>query len=124
MERRRNYRHTFQDSLAAEILVSGRPPARRARIVNLSLGGTVFVLEDQTIRLHADTWLIVRFKIPSGQFDYPARVIHNRLQETTVEHGAEFLPLSDARINQVRERSLWAFLIEEQRRAVRTRQVH
>lgn len=131
--RRRHYRHQFS---AGERLGVDLSPRRRIRveldlqdrksavigqIFNLSLSGMLVRLTDPAASLLKDDQLIASFAIPPRQdrLAVEAVVVHTRKFEDGIYYGLQFFPLPDPAANDERNKVLWQFLTEEQRRQMR-----
>lgn len=134
--RRKHYRHHFNASerlgvdlsprrrIRVELDSADRRPQIVGQIFNLSLSGMLVRLTDPAASLENDDQLTASFAIPPG----PARlvvdsvVVHSRKHEDGIYYGLRFLPLIDPAANDEREKVLWQFLTEEQRRQMRALQ--
>lgn len=119
MPQRNDYRHTFapQERLPLEILVSGRPPVVRGRIVNLSVTGALVEVGARTGSLRDSSWVMVRFEIPGRQFELHGRVVY--ADAANGMFGLCFVKLVDPKQHELQERDLWSFLLEQQRQQIR-----
>lgn len=103
--------------------VSGRglAGALRGEVLDLSLGGMRFRLPEATPALQPRERLQVSFCLADEEpFEVEAEVVY-RQQEPVDCRGVRFLPLAEPSVSEARERRLWQFLLDEQRRARRLR---
>jgi hypothetical protein len=114
--RRHDYRHTFppDDRLRVELSTPSGRPLSAGQIVNLSVGGMAVDLGEEAVRLAEDEPVRAHFAIPHGlrRFALEPAVVHTGGGPL----GLRFLPLADAAAQDERERALWVFLLDEQRR--------
>jgi hypothetical protein len=119
---RSNYRHYFarDDRLRVELSVAGGSRVVSGQIVNMSLGGIAVDLGDASFRLDPAEPVAAHFAIPHGlrQFALPAEVVHVEQTARGDRVGLQFLPPKDPDALEERERALWAFLLDEQRREI------
>lgn len=122
--RRQDYRHSFSasDQFKVELKFS-RPEAVHAGvIVDLSLGGMKVLLDDPTVEMAVDDRVEVDFSAPPGDvrsavpFNFNAIVVHKEVKAEQTYYCFEFLPHLDPALNELREKELWTFLMNEQRR--------
>ena len=118
--RRNDYRHQFADDDRLRVDLSALPGRRRVtgQMVNLSVGGLAF-LGDGSFRLDPAAPVVAHFAIPHGlrRFAIPSAVVHTAADGI----GLRFLPLEDPVAQEEREKALWVFLMDEQRRERRLR---
>lgn len=118
--RRNDYRHTFapDDRLRVELYDAGGPRLAVGQVVNLSLGGMAVDLGDTPFRLDPAHAVSARFSIPHGlrRFALASAVVHTHPTAEGGQLGLRFLPLDDLGAREERERALWVFLLDEQRR--------
>jgi hypothetical protein len=118
--RRNDYRHQFADDDRLRVDLSALPGRRRVtgQMVNLSVGGLAFQGE-APLRLDPGAPVVAHFAIPHGlrRFVIPSAVVHDGAGGV----GLRFLPLEDPVAQEEREKALWVFLMDEQRRERRLR---
>lgn len=121
--RRHDYRHQFgkHERIRVELEAPRQKKTLFGFIVNLSLGGMLVELEDQSIALAKDEECRAHFSIPSDgrPVVFDAVVIRAQPLSGIVQHSFHFLPLADPVEEEKREKNLWQFLMEEQRRRSR-----
>jgi hypothetical protein len=121
--RRRDYRHHFPhpSGLRAELASDGPSPVRlTADIVDLSIGGAALQIDEQTVGPAASRRWTVQLSLPTqAALSMSATCAHQRANGPTC--GFQFLPLADPLAQDDRERIIWRFLLEEQRKARRRR---
>jgi len=112
--RRQDYRHNFppDDRLQVE-LSSAEGDRSTGQIADLSIGGLAY-LGDVSFRLDSDEPITAHFAIPHGlrRFAISASVVHDAGDRI----GLHFLPLDDEEAQEERDKALWVFLLDEQRR--------
>lgn len=117
--RRRDYRHYFNPHERVRVELNASKPqiSLPGAIVNLSIGGMLVQLDDPTVTLRTDDQFRAGFTIP-GDRHLTFQAVVNRIQtwEGAVCHSFRFFPLLDPAENEARERALWLFLLDEQRR--------
>ncbi|HKI35959.1 MAG TPA: PilZ domain-containing protein [Gemmataceae bacterium] len=122
--RRNDYRHPFavDDRLRVELTAAGGRRLAAGQIVDLSVGGLAY-LGDAPIRLDPAHPVVVHFAIPHGlrRLAIPAAVVYTGAEEEGSPFGLRFLPLDDADAQEERDKALWVFLLDEQRRERRRR---
>jgi len=117
--RRYDYRHHFapDDRLRVELAFTG---GRRAvgQIVDMSVGGIAVALDDPTCRFDPADAVSAHFAIPHGlrRFALASAVVHRRAADEGNHFGLRFLPLDNLDAQESRDKSLWVFLLDEQRR--------
>jgi hypothetical protein len=118
--RRNDYRHQFapDDRLRVELSSPGSRRRAVGQMANLSVGGLAF-LGDGSFRLDPAAPVVAHFAIPHGlrRFAIPSAVVHTAADGI----GLRFLPLEDPVAQEEREKALWVFLLDEQRRERRLR---
>lgn len=118
--RRADYRHAFRPHERPAIAVHVRDAACRGEIVDLSLRGMAIQLESPVPltphdRIHAE------IEIPGDEkLSLMGEVIH-RAQPSSRQFGMRFLLPADLNAAESRDRVLWRFLMQEQRRQRRER---
>ena len=115
--RRSSFRCAFRldERLGVELLIPGKAP-RWGLIVDLSIRGMGVSLADPDAIGPPGQHFPVRFVIPPGtRFTLPA-VLVRASGPTQPILGIEFLPHPDPRFLAAREKTLWNFLLESQRR--------
>ncbi|HZT79009.1 MAG TPA: PilZ domain-containing protein [Gemmataceae bacterium] len=119
--RRHDYRHPFapDDRLRVELSAPGKHPVVTGQMVNLSVGGLAYLGEPPAGPEHGRR-VVAHFAIPHGlrRFAIPAEVVHGGEGDLL---GLRFLPLDDSEAQDERDKALWVFLMDEQRRAIRQR---
>jgi c-di-GMP-binding flagellar brake protein YcgR len=117
--RRNDYRHDFapDDRLRVELSAAGGRDAV-GQIVNLSLGGMAVDLGGASLRLDPAECVSARFSIPHGlrRFALASSVVHTAATAEGGPVGLRFLPLGDLDAQEERDKALWVFLLDEQRR--------
>jgi hypothetical protein len=120
--RRHDYRHAFPPDfrLRVEISLSRGGAPLIGEMLNLSIGGMTVDLGDATVRLDANEEVCVRFAIPHGlrHFTIPSTIVHIDPAPPGA-FGLCFLPLDDPDAQEEREKNLWVFLLDEQRRSIK-----
>jgi PilZ domain-containing protein len=121
VSKRSDYRHTFgpRERPVIGVAVSGRPPYLRGRILNLSLRGALIEICDPAGLLKDAGWAVVRFEIPDAALEYHCRIVYAAPGDGLPQFALRFIRLLDPRDNARRERTLWRYLLEEQRRQIR-----
>ena len=115
---RQDYRHDFapEERLHVELTApDGRPVG--GRIVDLCVNGMSVELKDADDAFRRDDVCQAQFAIPHGRhrFALEAYVVH----ATEGRYGLHFLPLDDPTAHDERDRALWLYLLDEQRRRIR-----
>jgi hypothetical protein len=117
--RRKDYRHRLEapGRLGAELTPSGRPAAVAAEVIDLSVSGLAVALPAAAAPTVGEA-CIVRLVATAERLDLkiPAVVIHRHDTPAGSRLGLHFPPLANPAANDNRERVLWRFLLEEQRR--------
>jgi c-di-GMP-binding flagellar brake protein YcgR len=119
--RRQDYRHTFEpaERLHVELTRADGSAVLTGEIVNLSVGGMLVALPHACPFKPAER-CHVQFAIePERPLAIRAAVVH--LAADRAGAGLRFLPLANLDAGEARERALWRFLLDEQRRARRAR---
>lgn len=113
--RRQDYRHIFPaGALPVECLF---PTGKRSgEVYDLSVSGISIRLHDSIPPVKPGQWFEVRILLRPGMvLGLLAEIIHeNRGPDHRV--GMRFLPLEDPAAEENRHRTLWGFLLEEQRK--------
>jgi c-di-GMP-binding flagellar brake protein YcgR len=120
--RRRYYRHSFigPPLLQATLSSAGGPESRRGEIVNLSVGGMALRLEDQTFLASASQWTIGVCLNRDTPLLLQATLVH-QATDNNPSYGFQFHSLAETHANEEREKVIWSFLLDEQRKARRQR---
>lgn len=118
--RRDDYRFAFpaHERLAVECQT---PPTEScgAEIVDLSVTGMRVQLHDAHPTLAPGQRLLLKFALGHAEaMTMPAVVVHRGV-ERRGELGVRFLPVADVETQEAREKALWVFLLEEQRKSRR-----
>jgi c-di-GMP-binding flagellar brake protein YcgR len=126
MENRRNhYRHSFpaESPLPVEVVLPGRPAPLAGQTTNLSISGIALRLAEEVTDLAPAHLCRVNLALPHSQeqLSLSARVIYARQTEGRSLCGLSFLSLASETANEERERAIWLFLLDEQRRQRRDR---
>ncbi len=122
--RRSDYRHHFapDDQLRVELVW---PAGRRAigQIRDMSVGGIGVTLDDPSCRFPPTDPVSAHFGIPHGlrRFALASTVVHRSVDGESRQFGLRFLPLDDIEAQEARDKALWVFLLDEQRRERRLR---
>jgi c-di-GMP-binding flagellar brake protein YcgR len=115
--RRKDYRYHFPHpaGLRAELASQGRVPFRASgEIMDLSVAGAGLRLPGDLPKILDGSWL-VRLSLPGERpLSLNAALVHRVAQNSTL--GFRFLPLVDPVAQQRRERVIWRFLLDEQRK--------
>jgi hypothetical protein len=120
MDNRRNdYRHTFpaEDRLRVEIILDDNRTIVAGDVVNLSVTGMAVELEEAH-SFRVDDRCTATFSIPHGlrRFALDSEVIHTMPTAGGGHLGLHFRPLDNGDAQDEREKALWVFLLDEQRR--------
>jgi hypothetical protein len=122
--RRNDYRHPFapDDRLRVELSAWGGRPFVTGQIANLSVGGIACVAEGK-FRLDPARPVVAHFAIPHGlrRFAIRCAVVHAGAGREGDPVRLHFLPLDNPVSQEEREKALWVFLLDEQRRDRRMR---
>jgi hypothetical protein len=123
--RRQNYRHAFApDALLPVSIQRGTGgPFWKGWALDLSVTGTRVRLEDSAQHLAANDRVVLRMALPrqSERLQMHGMVIHYSLDEQHETYGIEFLPSLSSSADELRERLIWTFLLQEQRRVIKQR---
>lgn len=118
--RRRDYRHYFNPHERIRVELNATKPqvSLAGAIVNLSIGGMMVQLDDPTLTLKTDDQFRANFTIPPNDRHLTFQTVVNRVQDWDgiICHSFRYFPLIDPKENESRERALWLFLLDEQRR--------
>ena len=118
---RASYRHQFapDDRLRVDLSGPGGQRLATGQIVNMSPEGIAVDLDGASLRLDPAQPIAAHFAIPHGlrRFAIPSAVVHTAADGI----GLRFLPLEDPVAQEEREKALWVFLLDEQRRERRLR---
>jgi c-di-GMP-binding flagellar brake protein YcgR len=117
--RRQDYRHPFAPGarLTAEVTPFGASAAVPGQTVDLSVGGVALLFASPVPGLAAQAPHHVSLQLgPGNGLAVRAVVAHKRACEDGHLYGLSFLPLGSDHANEERQRGVWLFLLEEQRR--------
>lgn len=119
--RRENYRHEFDpdQALPAEFELFGRGTPLPGLIVSLSATGAGIQAAQDQFPMAAHDRLTLRFRLPKEEFSFELHAIirHARKNEGGWYYGVQFLPSEDPEEEAERDRRIWRFLMEMQRRS-------
>ena len=109
------------ERLEVELLMAGSAASLQGTIVDLSISGMAVSLADPTKVGQLGQRCQARFVIPPGtRFTLPAVLVH--AAEPNEPHlGFQFLSHPDPALLAAREKTLWNYLLEAQRRRRRER---
>ena len=124
--RRNNYRHLFEKETAISVeLYSPSTPEIRLRgvMTNLSITGMAVNFPSASVVLKPEERFRAQFSLPNetDPILLDCEVVHPEADPKPREHGFRFLPLLNHREEESRQRKLWLFLLDEQRRAIQAR---
>lgn len=124
INRRSNYRHSFLEGerICVELKSCGQPPCvLGGEIVDLSINGMAVQLSDSTIELTLEDRFSAVFRLASedAPLSFDCVVVHCKVNENPPTFGFQFLPLPDPVADARREKTLWIFLMEQQRLMIR-----
>ena len=122
--RRTDYRHHFAPDDRLRVELASRNGRRVVgQIVNMSVGGIAVALDNATCRLDPADPVSAQFAIPHGlrRFTLASTVVHGCATDDGGQLGLQFLPLEDLDLQETRDKALWVFLLDEQRRERRLR---
>lgn len=119
MENRREcYRHPFPPEQALPVIVEdfAHGAAWQGQALDLSLTGMRIRIADPQPQPFSGRRANVRlFLDPAEALSLPIRVVHAEPRDPGV-FGCEFVESIDPRTNERREKKLWAYLLQQQRR--------
>jgi c-di-GMP-binding flagellar brake protein YcgR len=117
--RRQDYRLSLLPDLrlTAELRPRSRPDPIAGVVVNVSLGGLAVQFDPVGPGLQRADRCEVRLKLPHQQteMNVPMTVVHGGTGDLPV-YGLRFLPMELPAEDENREKMLWRFLLDEQRR--------
>ncbi len=117
--RRKDYRLALADDpLPAELLLPGSKRPLVGAVVNLSISGMALRLPEDLPTPTLEEVCQVTFTLPSDRRRLPiqARAVYVSRRDDGNLCGLSFLPLSLESATEERERAIWLFLLDEQRR--------
>jgi c-di-GMP-binding flagellar brake protein YcgR len=116
---RQDYRHPFPPTrrLSVELRISEAGQTIQGEIVNLSIGGMAVVIKSPAPKIPVESRLIARLGLSSNgsQLSIPSVVVHVQNGDPPL-HGFRFVPPTSSHEQEARDKILWSFLLEEQRR--------
>jgi len=115
--RRQDYRHAFPpgERFAVQLEAPGGRWSATGEVVDLSLGGMAVRLDAPAAAFGVDDRILARLRVPSP-LALNAAVAH--AGEGGRRLGLRFLSSASGAADGTRERVLWAFLLDAQRRAL------
>ena len=121
--RRENFRHEFDEAKAipAEFELFGQGKTLAGRIISLSATGAgIQAVQDQFPMASHDR-ISLRFRLPKEEFHFQLRAIIRYAQKNEGGwfYGVQFLPSENSTEDAERDRRIWRFLMEMQRRSQR-----
>ena|SRR5208282_3916440 len=121
--RRQYYRHLFTPGrrLRVQLGLPGSGARYNGEVIDLSIGGMRVRLKDAIQPVPGDDQLLAEISRKSGaevefQLGLTADIVHSEAHADTRDYGIRFLPVQNAAASETRERAIWRFLIQEQRR--------
>jgi hypothetical protein len=121
--RRADYRHPFalRERFEVELESVLHSQTVAGRLIDLSVGGMKVHLLDQQTPV-PDSW-ITRAYVPElpGSPVLLGTIVYCRPGAEGGICGVRFLPLADSKANDARDKVIWRFLLDQQRRLVRQR---
>ena len=123
--RREYYRHTFaaDDGLPATVQDAAGGPLLPVVVLDLSLTGMRFRADGPHRPWAGDDLIAIRFTLPGAvQLSIEGRVIYEHPSDQGESYGVHFLPSPSAGQNAQREKILWRFLLQAQRRQLHGRE--
>lgn len=123
--RRQNYRHALSaaDRIGVELDLPGRRPGLTGAVADLSVSGMRVRLADAEVYLPVEERLIARFALPGseGPVTLSAAVAYTQTHNDARFCGIRFLPSTNPLADETRERLIWRYLLDEQRKDLRRR---
>ncbi len=117
---RKDYRHSFppDERIRVDLEFSGPRTLLHGEIVNLSVGGMRVQFVDPVPPLKPRGRLVARASIQKEQVDLslPSSVVYAEHSDEISFCGLQFLSSANRTLDESRERTVWRFLLEEQRR--------
>ena len=120
--RRHHFRFDFPaaERLAVEVTASNSATPLTGAITNLSIGGLAVNLTDASLAPKSGEKFYLKFSLPTMRLTLPADLVHAASQHEP-HFGFRFLPSAEASMLEAREKVLWSFLLDAQRRQRRAR---
>ncbi len=123
-DRRSHFRIEFSDARPLSAAFTAPWSGRTflgVRVLNLSLGGMDLAVSADDVEPPLESYFRVSFTINEGKrrLAYDCKLVHVERRGDTFHLGCQFLPLADPHAEEARFRSLWQFLLDEQRRQIR-----
>jgi len=123
MQNRRNdFRvvFTLQDALPVKLESMPLRQALQGQVVDLSIGGMRVRLSGRRVELAPTELWIAQPTLPGlpGRLAMRSAIVYSRAQQSGSEYGVHFLPLADRELAEARDKLIWRFLLEEQRRRI------
>lgn len=134
--RRKDFRHRFDAGERIEVVLSPKrridvklsspdhPEIRAGQIHNLSLHGMLIVLAKNLPPLAIKESVLTCFILPKtgDRLTIEAVVVRTQVISGETYYGCQFIPLAYREDQQKREKLLWQYLLNEQRRQSRVHQ--
>jgi hypothetical protein len=121
--RRANYRHRFsrRERIPVEVKLVGMPLPLVGETVDLSIGGIQVWFADQGLSLRVADPILVTPEVPGAGsvLTLHGEVVYCHSQRKGYCSGIQFLSSVDPAVQENREKLIWRFLLDEQRRARR-----
>lgn len=119
-DRRRSYRFHFSAPERPSVRLERTHPRAvlQAQLVDLGVEGMRMLLPDTTAALHLDERWLSHLELPrlAKPLTVTGSVVYLERVGADLHCGIHFLPLLVPAASDERERTLWKFLMEEQRR--------
>lgn len=130
MNKRNDYRYSFTrpERLPVQLSFSREPAITLPGVIlNLSVGGMALLLEKPSHLLDPETepTVVAEFQLPQDStslaVSIQCRLVHQ--EEVGKQHlcGLRFLPLPDPEEEKARDKQIWLYLMDQQRRLLRAR---
>ena len=123
--RRQDYRHSFTPDQAPQVELERCDDGACSTgwIADLSVEGMRICFEGSAPSVAEQDRVLASFSLPVHplQFSLNARVIHLREEPGCCSCGIHFLPSANPTLDAERENAIWHFLLDEQRRVMRSR---
>ena len=118
MNRRQNYRFSFPTGERPRVEVVLRQLPQRAQLLDLGVQGMRVRLSESPAPPALDEAVTVRLELPrlAAPVVVSGTVVYLERMGRALDCGVRFLPLPRLADNEERDRVLWAYLMEEQRR--------
>jgi c-di-GMP-binding flagellar brake protein YcgR len=123
--RRANYRHAFafRENIEVELESALTRTTFAGQLRDLSTGGMKVWLFDCPPPVSSSEPWITRASVPGLARVYArATIVYQQPAVDGACCGVRFLPLADPRATEAREKLIWQYLLEQQRRPIRQRQ--